>query len=68
MEGSHPLKVWRTTQGLTQAEAAETLGLKEPSLSRYETGNRTPSLAQAAKLSEKTGIPIDKFLQTEVAQ
>lgn len=63
MEGTHPLKAWRSDRQLTQEQAAELLGLKEPTLSRYETGARIPSLAQAAKLSEKTGIPIDKFVK-----
>lgn len=58
MEGIHPLKNWRSELGLTQGEAAERLGLPEPALSRYETGLRKPSLHRAAKLSEKTGIPI----------
>lgn len=69
MEGTHPLKTWRENQGLTQEKAAEQLGLTEPTLSRYETGARMPSLTQAAKLSEKTGIPIDRFVpQNEAAQ
>lgn len=69
MEGTHPLKTWRTDRGLKQSAAAEELGLTEPTLSRYETRARTPSLTQAAKLSEKTGIPIDRFVkQSEAAQ
>lgn len=65
MEGSFPLRAWRIARGLKQKAAAEALGLKIPTLSRYETGARTPSLTQAAKLSEKTGIPIDKFVQAQ---
>lgn len=69
MEGTHPLKIWRDLRGLKQKAAADELGLTEPTLSRYETGARMPSLTQAAKLSEKTGIPIDKFVkQPEAAQ
>lgn len=69
MEGTHPLRAWRLKQGLTQEAAAAKLQLNEPTLSRYETGSRTPSLALAAKLSEKTGIPIDKFVrQAEAAE
>lgn len=69
MEGSHPLIKWRAERGLKQRDAAETLGLTIPTLSRYETGARTPSLTQAAKLSEKTGIPLDQFVkQSEAAQ
>jgi transcriptional regulator with XRE-family HTH domain len=59
----HPLKKWRRDRGLTQGAAAEALSLTEPTLSRYETGARMPSLAQAAKLSEKTGIPLDRFVK-----
>jgi transcriptional regulator with XRE-family HTH domain len=69
MEGIHPLRQWRNDQGLTQEAAARQLELKEPTLSRYENGRREPSLTQAAKLSEKTGIPIDKFVkQSEAAE
>lgn len=69
MEGDHPLRQWRREHGLVQAVAAGVLGLKIPTLSRYETGMRTPSLKQAAKLSERTGIPLDKFVkQVEAAQ
>lgn len=64
MEGIHPLRKWREELGLLQEAAAMRLELKTPTLSRYETGKRTPSLKQAAKLSEKTGIPIDRFLET----
>lgn len=66
---SHPLKQWREDRGLDQKAAAVVLQLKRPTLCRYETGARIPSLTQAAKLSEKTGIPIDKFVkQTEAAE
>lgn len=67
MEGAHPLRSWREDRGLKQEAAAELLGITKPTLSRYETGSRTPSLAQAAKLSEKTGIPINQFVQSREA-
>jgi transcriptional regulator with XRE-family HTH domain len=60
---SHPLKAWRTELGISQAEAAARLGSSKPTICRIETGNRTPSLALAAKLSERTGIPIEKFVR-----
>lgn len=69
MEGTHPLKAWRLGLGLSQRAAAARLELTKPSLSRYETGARMPSLTQAARLSERTGIPIDKFVkQAEAAE
>lgn len=68
MECTHPLRKWRQDEGLNQGAAAERLGLKVPTLSRYETGKRMPSLTRAARLSEKTGIPLDRFVkQGEVA-
>lgn len=68
MEG-HPLKKWREDRGLSQKDAATLLQVPRPTLCRFEKGRRQPSLTQAAKLSEKTGIPIDKFVkQAEAAQ
>lgn len=71
MEGlskdAHPLRKWREDRELKQEDAAKLLGLNVPTLSRYETGARTPSLAQAAKLSEQTGIPLDKFVKQQEA-
>ena len=69
MQTDHPLKTWRTGRGLTQEAAARELGLKEPTLSRYENGRRKPTLARAADLAAKTGIPLDAFVpQEEAAQ
>lgn len=61
MEGSHPLKEWRAREGLRQEDAAERLGISKPTVSRLEKGRRKPSLALAAKLSERTGIPVKLF-------
>lgn len=57
MGSIHPLRTWRQDQSLTQEEAAKLLNLKVPTLSRYETGRRVPSLGEAARLSKRTGIP-----------
>lgn len=65
----HPLKNYRTDSHLTQRELAELVGVERETVARWEMGIRTPSLAKAAKLSEITGIPIDKFVkQREAAQ
>lgn len=69
MENTHPLRQWRKDNGLKQGVAAARLGLKPPTLSRFETRSRTPSLTLALKLSEQTGIPVDKFVkQAEAAE
>jgi transcriptional regulator with XRE-family HTH domain len=67
VSSEHPLKEWRNARGLTQEAAAEFLGLNTPTLSRYETGKRVPTLNRAAQLSEKTGIAINKFVKVEGA-
>jgi transcriptional regulator with XRE-family HTH domain len=65
----HPLTKWREARGLNQKAAADLLDLNRPTLCRFEKGRRFPSLTQAAKLSEKTGIPIEQFApQSEAAQ
>lgn len=65
MEGIHPLKTWRRKQRppLSQDEVAEKIGVTKPTISRWERYNREPSLADAAKLSEITGIPLKKFVR-----
>jgi DNA-binding XRE family transcriptional regulator len=61
MEVTHPLKEWRSREGLNQETAAQQLGLKAPTLCRLEKGNRQPSPKLAKKLSEQTGIPVSKL-------
>lgn len=62
MSDPHPLKEWRDQNGVRQDELAARAGLKAPShISQIENDDRTPSLDLAHKLSEITGIPIEKF-------
>lgn len=65
MEGTHPLKDWRLAQHppLSQEDAAVRLSVTKATISRWESFDREPSLTQAAKLSEETGIPIDQFVR-----
>ena len=63
----HPLKKWRNKRGLKLRPAAEQLGVDAPTLCRYENYRRFPSLEQATKLSDRTGIPIRRFLKTAEA-
>lgn len=70
MEGSvHPLRAWRMQQQppLSQQGAVAVLGVGKPTISRIENWKRTPSLTLAAKLSERTGIPIDGFVKKDEA-
>jgi transcriptional regulator with XRE-family HTH domain len=53
----HPLKTYRTAEGLTQAGLAAKLGVTDVTVSRWETGARKIELDLIASISEKTGIP-----------
>jgi len=55
------LRKWRQGEGLTQAKAAELLGVGQSSYSALETGKRGPTGPQAAKLAELAGIDPDDW-------
>ena len=56
---AHPdLRAWREAFGLTQAEAAHLLGISQKSYSRFETGQRFVKGPLAARLMERTGVPL----------
>lgn len=64
MEGrsEHPLRQWRRDNRKTLADVGEAVGVVPSYISDLETKNtKVPSLTLAAKLSDLTGIPIDKF-------
>lgn len=67
MSEAHPLKQYRTENGLTLADLAERAKTSEASLSRIETGKQAPSLGMLAKLKAATGLTADVFLR-EAAQ
>lgn len=70
MEGrsEHPLRSWRRDNGKTLAEVGEAVGVVPSYISDLETKDtKVPSLTLAAKLSEYTGIPIDKFAKPREA-
>lgn len=56
----HPLKAFRERQSprLTQAQLAELIGVAEPTVCRYERGERLPAPDIVRSISEKTGIPV----------
>ncbi len=46
------LKDMRIKRNLTQAEIAESLGISKPAYSQYESGTKTPSMAQFISLAK----------------
>lgn len=65
----HPLRAYRRETGKTLETIAGEADTTKETISRIETGVRAPSLNLASRLSQATGIPIDKFVkQGEAAQ
>ncbi|MBL7325496.1 helix-turn-helix transcriptional regulator, partial [Escherichia coli] len=50
------LAVARKARGLTQIELAELVGLTQPAINRYESGDRDPDQHIVAKLAEILGV------------
>lgn len=71
MRTLHPLREWREgfEPKVTLAKLAGEMEVTPSHLSEIENGRNDPSLALAAKLSTRTGIPMDQFVrQPEAAQ
>lgn len=58
------LSLARKLAGYTQAEAAEIVGITPLSLSRYETGERTPDVRMLVTLSTLYGVRVERLLGT----
>lgn len=52
------LREKRLKKGLTQAEVAAAVGCDDSSISKYESGERTPELAIALRLEEALGVKV----------
>jgi transcriptional regulator with XRE-family HTH domain len=57
--GYADLKAWRDDMELSQAEAAEMLGLSQKSYSRFERGQRFARGPIAKRLVKRTGVPLE---------
>lgn len=53
------LKELREEKGLTQVEFAERVGIGTSTMTRYEIGDREPSLPIARKIADYLGVTID---------
>ena len=61
------LRTWRKGAGKTQGDAAEALGVAQPTWSEYEKGKKTPRTMHALKLAALTegAVPIESWGQLE---
>ena len=49
-------------RGLTQQAIAERLGVSEPTISRYASGNRTPNLETLVALADVLNVRLDTLI------
>jgi transcriptional regulator with XRE-family HTH domain len=66
---THPVYLWRKNSGASQQALAAEIGCTQSFLSQIEAGERSPSLAMAARLKRATGLPLETFVKdSEAAQ
>lgn len=61
MDIGKKLKALRRAKRLNQGEVAEATGIIRSSLSYFESGKRTPSVAQLQALATFYNVPLDYF-------
>lgn len=69
MTGREQLQAWiARARYPTNRLAADFLGLDETDLSKYLAGTKTPGLANAALIQERTGIPAVSWVDNQVGK
>ncbi len=63
MNISENIKKERKKAGMTQKELAEKLGVYQKDISRWETGERTPSIRNIYRICEVLDIPVNILLK-----
>ena len=57
------LKALRTSRHITQLKLAMDLNMSQNTISRYETGEREPGLAELVKIADYFSVSIDYLLE-----
>ena len=65
--GPEQLKDWMHRRRFLQREAAEHLGWHEAYISQLLNGHRVPGLDNAVEIERKTGIPVEAWVASELA-
>ena len=60
--GLHPLKVYREHRGLSQAELAEKVGVRQPAIAQIEGRNRIGRPALLTKLAATLDMPLETLM------
>jgi DNA-binding XRE family transcriptional regulator len=53
------MRLAREQAGMTQAELAVVLGIKQPNIARWETGERLPRVDTAVRLAKALGTTVE---------
>lgn len=56
------LAVWRERAGLSQSAVARAVGVDHSTVSRWESGSRTPSVPQLIAIARESGMSIDALV------
>lgn len=56
------IKSWRTREGLSQSDAAEKIGVKQPTISAWESGSLLPDAKNIRKIAQAIGMSADDLL------
>jgi transcriptional regulator with XRE-family HTH domain len=62
MPARHPLRIWRERNDLSQLELAKKIGVKEATVSRWESRDRFPRGKILRRLANLTGISVAELL------
>ena len=54
---------YRKRKGITQHDIADSMGIKRPNISRFESGNYNPSLDMLIRMADKMDLQIEITLR-----
>lgn len=55
------IREYRKKKNLSQEQIAKEMGLKQHTISQWETGERTPNVKKALKLAEMLGTMVESL-------
>ena len=68
LEPAYQIACLRIERGLTQAQLAELVGTKQPSIARLERGQSTPSIEFLSRIAVALGMRLEvRFVPAEAA-
>lgn len=62
LDGSNPIKVYRTYRKMTQSDLAQSLEMSLPYVAKLEAGDRKGSVDVLARIAEILGVDLDQLV------